>query len=266
MLLLKEITFSYDSAANQKKPLFDRLNLEVKKGSFFVLVGPLGSGKSTLVRLLLGLVKFQGGEYWFNGEKFTDKHRRYISAVFENVEEHFIGLSIEEDLSFSPRFLGFSEEETKKIVQRSMEQVRLKKPLTTLVDSLSAGEKQRLALAGALTKKPLLLVSDESTAYLDPQLRKRINQLFLKLKNRGVTIVHTTHLLEEALLSTEFGVLNKGKIKVFKPTELVTNPDYFSRLGLSVPNWFFKARDLIAQKQASLLSRHDFLELQCSIS
>lgn len=266
MLLLREIVFSYPSADDQK-PLFNKLSLKVEKGSFFVLLGPLGSGKSTLVRLLLGLVKFQQGEYWFNGEKFTDGHRRLISVVFENVDEHFIGLSIEEDLSFSPRFLGFSEEETKRVMREAMRRAELKKPLATPVDSLSAGEKQRLALAGALTKKPLLIVSDESTSYLDPQLRSKVNCLFLELKNRGVTVFHTTHLLEEALLSTQFGVLSGGKIELFKPSEVITNLDYFSNLGLSVPRWLLKARDLVVQrKQTSFLTRQDFLELLCSIS
>ncbi len=265
MLLLKEISFSY-SEADSQSPLFNKLNLEVKKGSFFVLMGPLGSGKSTLVRLLLGLVKFEQGEYWFNGETFTEEHRKLISVVFENVDDHFIGLSIEEDLSFSPRFLGFSQKETREVIKQALELVGLNKSPSTLIESLSAGEKQRLALAGALTKKPLLLISDESTAYLDPQLRLRINYLFLELKKQGVTLFHTTHLLEEALLSDQLGVLREGKIEVFKPVEILKNLEYFSKIGLSVPDWLFRARDWLGNKPSSLLTRQHFLELLCSTS
>lgn len=262
MLLLKEISFSYPEADSQKL-LFEGLNLKVEKGSLFVLLGPLGSGKSTLVRLLLGLVKFQRGEYWFNGEMFTEAHRKQISVVFESVEDHFIGLSIEEDLSFSPRFLGFSGEETQEVIKQALKLVGLNKPTSTFIESLSAGEKQRLALAGALTKKPLLLVSDESTAYLDPQLRVRINQLFLELKNQGVTLFHTTHLLEEAFLSDQLGVLKEGKIEIFNPADILTNLEYFREIGLSVPDWLFQARGQFGGKQFSLLNRQNFLELLC---
>lgn len=263
MLLLKEITLSY-SSADFSEPLFDELSLKVEKGSFFVLLGPLGSGKSTLVRLLLGLLEFQKGEYWFNGEEFNSEHRNLISVVFENVEDHFIGLSIEEDLSFSPRFLGFSEKETKEVIKQSLKLVGLDKPLSTLIESLSAGEKQRLALAGALTKKPLLLVSDESTAYLDPQLRVKINYLFLKLKKQGVTVFHTTHFLEEALLSDKLGVLKKGKIETFKPAEIFSNLDYFSEIGLSVPAWLFQARERARKNNLSFSTRQELLEQLCS--
>ncbi len=265
MLLLKEISFSYNPTGFQK-PLFDQLNLKVEKGSFFVLLGPLGSGKSTLVRLLLGLVNFEQGEYWFNGEKFSEKHRKLISVVFENVEDHFVGLSIEEDLSFSPRFLGFSPEETRMVIEEALKLVGLNKPLSTLIESLSAGEKQRLALAGALTKKPLLLVSDESTAYLDPQLRIKINQVFLKLKKKGLTIFHTTHFLEEAFLSDYLGILKEGKIEVFRPAEILLNLEYFSEIGVYVPRWLFRVRKQFGKESPFLLTRQSFLEVLCSMN
>ncbi len=265
MLLLKEIVFSYQPD-NSSTPLFNKLNLKVEKGSYFVLLGPLASGKSTLVRLLAGLVGFQEGEYWFNGEKFTDEHRRSIGVVFENVDDHFIGLTIEEDLSFSPRSLGFSEKETEMITKEALSRVGLNKTSNTPVESLSAGEKQRLAIAGALTKKPLILISDESTAYLDPHLKIKINQLFIELKKTGLTIFHTTHLLEEALLSDKVGVLEKGKIRTFRPAEILLNLDYLCSAGIHIPNWLFKAKELLPSITTSTLNRQFFLEYLCSIN
>jgi energy-coupling factor transporter ATPase len=235
---LKNVTFAYDRG---NEPAVRQLNLTISQGEFVVFAGLNGSGKSTLLRLINGLLIPQSGQVIFNGlhtclEKNLIKIRQQAGMVFQDPENQITSTIVEEDTAFGPENLSFSRERMETAVKEVLALTELTDLRHRSTSALSAGQQQRLALAGILAMSPDCLLLDEPTSMLNPGARHSFLTLIEKLqKERGMTIIMVSHRLEEILLAPRMIVINKGVIAGDgSPSELLKN-DNLNEWGLTPP-------------------------------
>ena len=200
----------------------DDISFEIKDNDFVGLIGHTGSGKSTLIQHLNGLLKPSSGEIIVNGFNITDKDlnlteiRKRVGIVFQYPEYQLFEETVEKDIAFGPGNLGLDEEEISKRVRKSMEAVGL--DYETYKDKspfdLSGGQKRRVAIAGVIAMNPEVLILDEPTAGLDPGGRDEIFNLIKKLhRDNNITIILSSHSMDDmAKLAQTIIVMNHGKI------------------------------------------------------
>ncbi len=240
--------------------------VELQSGQFAVVLGPLASGKTTLARLLAGLLEPTAGQVEVDDFVFpSPEARRRVFLLFENPDSQFVGVSLGEDVAFGPRSRGCSQKEVKEKVIDALKEVGLNYSLTTPLASLSGGEKQKASLAGALATSPRYLLSDEVTSYLDPAARKEMLALFKKLVEGGCGVLHFTHLFEETFQADKVGVLNKGRVNWLTREQFFLKEDFLKSVGLTVPPWFSIVKDVVG-KGSEVNSMDGFLEAVCSTS
>ena len=238
-----------------EKVAFNNVNIEINEGEFVALIGHTGSGKSTLIQHMNGLLKPTTGRIVVDGEditkdgvKLTDI-RKKVGLVFQYPEYQLFEETIEKDIEFGPRNLGLSDDEITKRVKRSMEMVGLdydtyrnKSPF-----DLSGGQKRRVAIAGVIAMEPKVLILDEPTAGLDPKGRDDILEQIKVLHDEyKMTIILVSHSMEDVgKLAERIIVMNKGEValegtpaKVFKEVETLEN------IGLAVPQVTYLMREL----------------------
>ncbi|MPQ42817.1 energy-coupling factor transporter ATPase [Clostridium tarantellae] len=238
-----------------EKIALDNINCEFKNGEFIVLIGHTGSGKSTLIQHLNGLLKATSGNIIVDGVNIYDKGiklneiRKKIGLVFQYPEYQLFEETIEKDIEFGPKNLGLSQEEITKRVKRAMDMVGLdyeiyrnKSPF-----DLSGGQKRRVAIAGVVAMEPKVLILDEPTAGLDPKGRDDILSQIKKLhKDYNMTIIMVSHSMEDvAKIADRVIVMNKGKIildgsvaNVFKEINIL------EEIGLAAPQVTYLVREL----------------------
>ncbi|WP_427340486.1 energy-coupling factor transporter ATPase [Caloranaerobacter sp. DY30410] len=253
-IVIKNLTHIYNPKSPFETKALDNINLEIAKGEFVGLIGHTGSGKSTLIQHLNGLLKPTSGKIFINDLDITSKDvslkeiRQKVGLVFQYAEYQLFEETVAKDIAFGPKNLGLSEDEIEKRVKESMEMVGL--DYEALKDrspfELSGGQKRRVAIAGILAMKPEILILDEPTAGLDPRGRDEILGQIKKLHEKyKITIILVSHSMEDiAKLVNRLIVMYKGKIVMNgTPREIFSKSDELEKLGLGIPQitYFMKA-------------------------
>jgi ABC-2 type transport system ATP-binding protein len=204
-----------------KQTVLQEINLEIHKGEIFGLLGPSGAGKTTLVKQLIGLDLPTNGEVYLFGKKMPSLDLIQGVGYMSQSDALYTELSAKENLEFFATLYGLKGKERKKRIDGVMEIVQLTEHLNKLVSQYSGGMKRRLSLAAALLHEPDLLILDEPTVGIDPVLRQSIWDSFYELKNKGKTLIVTTHVMDEAEKCDRLGLIRDGHlIAVGTPSEL----------------------------------------------
>lgn len=252
---VENLTYKYMPDTPFEKIAIDDVSLEILDGEFIGLIGHTGSGKSTLIQQLNGLLKPTSGKIFVDGVCITDKGtdlrkiRYKVGLVFQYPEHQLFEETVYKDIAFGPVNLGLSEDEVLKRVKRAMKIVGLgfeenkdKSPF-----DLSGGQKRRAAIAGVLAMEPNVLILDEPTAGLDPRGRDEILREIKNLHDAyKMTVILVSHSMEDvAKLADRLIVMYKGKnILTGTPREVFTQIDTLERIGLAVPQVTYFAREM----------------------
>jgi ABC-2 type transport system ATP-binding protein len=209
MLNIKNLTKYYG-----KNKVLNNFNLEINSGEIYGLLGGNGAGKTTTINLICGLLTYESGEILINNDKLSQKSK-YLLGVAPQENLLYNQLTCEENMAFFGKIYGLKGIQLKTAIYENLKAVNLLEKKEETVATLSGGMQRRLNIAVALIHNPLLLILDEPTTGLDIESRYEIWQLILGLKQLGMTILLTTHLLDEAeKLCDRIGIMKEGKIIV----------------------------------------------------
>ena len=243
---LKNLTHTYSEGSAFQATAIRDVNLTIEDGEFIAVVGHTGSGKSTLVQHLNGLLKPTGGQILIDGEDLNapgaDRRRirQKVGLVFQYPEYQLFEETVARDIAFGPKNLGLSAEETDARVRRAMAHVHLDydKYAERSPFELSGGQMRRVAIAGVLAMEPKVLILDEPTAGLDPRGRDRILGMVQELHARGgTTVIMVSHSMDDvARLATRLVVMSRGElVATGTPREIFRQVDMMESIGLGVP-------------------------------
>ncbi|MGT2742604.1 energy-coupling factor ABC transporter ATP-binding protein [Streptococcus plurextorum] len=238
MIDVKNVTFRYDE---QEQPTLNQVSFHVKRGEWLSIVGHNGSGKSTTVRLIDGLLEAESGEIWIDGQLLTEENvwaiRHKIGMVFQNPDNQFVGATVEDDVAFALENKGVPYEEMVARVNEALEMVGMSEFKTKEPARLSGGQKQRVAIAGVLAMKPDILILDEATSMLDPEGRLDLIKLMQKVRQeQDMTIISITHDLDEVALSDRVMVMKEGEVESYvTPVQLFARGKELVDIGLDSP-------------------------------
>lgn len=243
---IESVSFSYrsddGSGTEMLKPALDDATIRIPEGSYVAILGPNGSGKSTLAKIIDLLEIPDKGSVTVLGINSKDEERFWdirenCSYVFQNPDNQIVGTIVEEDVAFGPENIGVPNPELRERVDQALKYVGLTAYAKREAARLSGGQKQKLAIAGALAMKPRLLILDESTAMLDPISRDEFLGIVEKMhEERGITVVTITHDMTEASRCEYAYIIEKGKVtKSGRPSELFADTERIIRSGLELP-------------------------------
>lgn len=252
---IENLTHVYMPKTPFEKKALDDVNLVIEDGEFLALIGHTGSGKSTLIQHLNGLLEPTSGRILVDDIDLTNKEtkltdiRKKIGLVFQYPEYQLFEETIEKDIAFGPNNLGLSQEEVSDRVKKSMEMVGLDYETYKDVSpfDLSGGQKRRVAIAGVIAMEPKVLILDEPTAGLDPKGRDDIlEQIKILHEKYKMTIVLVSHSMEDVgKLAERIVVMNKGKVALMgKPAEIFKEVEILEDIGLAVPQVTYLMRAL----------------------
>ena len=235
---VKNLSFRY----KESQEYYDvkDITFHVKRGEWLSIVGHNGSGKSTTVRLIDGLLEAESGEIVINGQQLTEENvwsiRRQIGMVFQNPDNQFVGATVEDDVAFGLENQGLSRQEMKKRVEEALVLVGMLEFKKREPARLSGGQKQRVAIAGVVALRPAILILDEATSMLDPEGRRELIETVKGIrKDYDMTVISITHDLEEVAMSDRVLVMKKGSIEsTNSPRELFSRND-LDQIGLDDP-------------------------------
>ena len=267
---IENLTHIYMPKTPFEKKALDNITLDIKDGEFLALIGHTGSGKSTLIQHLNGLLEATSGSIIVDGMNITQKDvkladvRKKVGLVFQYPEYQLFEETIEKDIAFGPRNLGLNEKEISEKVKKSMEMVGLDYEMYKDISpfDLSGGQKRRVAIAGVIAMEPRVLILDEPTAGLDPKGRDDIlAQIKLLHENYNMTIILVSHSMEDVgKLAERVIVMNKGKIQLSgKPQEVFKEIEVLEAIGLAVPQVTYLMRAL---KERGLEVREDIFTVE----
>lgn len=238
MIELKNVSFRYDKTVEEYQ--IDTVSFHVKQGEWLSIVGHNGSGKSTVVRLIDGLLEAESGEIYVDGKQLTRETiweiRSKIGIVFQNPDNQFVGATVEDDVAFGLENQGIPREEMLQRVEKAIEQVGMLEFKDREPSRLSGGQKQRVAIAGIIALRPTIIILDEATSMLDPEGREDLITVMRELQKKfQLTIISITHDLTEIALSDRTLVFQKGKLESsMTPRELFSRND-LNEIGLDKP-------------------------------
>lgn len=235
---VKNLSFRY----KESQEYYDvkDITFHVKRGEWLSIVGHNGSGKSTTVRLIDGLLEAESGEIVIDGQRLTEENiwniRRQIGMVFQNPDNQFVGATVEDDVAFGLENQGLSRQEMKKRVEEALDLVGMLEFKKREPARLSGGQKQRVAIAGVVALRPAILILDEATSMLDPEGRRELIEIVKGIrKDYDMTVISITHDLEEVAMSDRVLVMKKGEIEsTSSPRELFSRND-LDQIGLDDP-------------------------------
>lgn len=235
---VKNLSFRYKE--NQNYYDVKDITFHVKRGEWLSIVGHNGSGKSTTVRLIDGLLEAESGEIVIDGQRLTEENvwkiRRQIGMVFQNPDNQFVGATVEDDVAFGLENQGLSRQEMKKRVEEALALVGMLDFKKREPARLSGGQKQRVAIAGVVALRPAILILDEAMSMLDPEGRRELIETVKGIrKDYDMTVISITHDLEEVAMSDRVLVMKKGEIEsTSSPRELFSRND-LDQIGLDDP-------------------------------
>lgn len=235
---LRHLTYRY-SDEEEEFALKD-VSFHVKQGEWLSIIGHNGSGKSTTVRLIDGLLEATSGEIRISGDILTAENiwekRRQIGMVFQNPDNQFVGATVEDDVAFGLENQGIPLDEMKQRVHEALEAVGMLDFKKREPARLSGGQKQRVALAGVIALRPDIMILDEATSMLDPDGRLELIRIVKEIKDKyNITVISITHDLEEVALSDRVIVMKQGQVEsTSTPASLFVRPD-LQELGLAQP-------------------------------
>ena len=245
ILEAKNLTYIYEEGTANEKGALEDVSLNIHEGEFLAIIGHTGSGKSTLIQHLNGLMKADSGAIYFNGEDIYAKEfsmpflRKHVGLVFQYPEHQLFETTVLQDVCFGPKNLGLSKDDMLEAAKKALKQVGLgedyyeKSPF-----ELSGGEKRRVAIAGVLAMNPEVLILDEPTAGLDPKGRDKIlNQLKKLQTERNIAIVLVSHSMEDVAKYAERLVVMSGGKKIYDGAcrEVFSHYKELEEIGLAAP-------------------------------
>lgn len=226
---VKNLKYKYNQ--EDERYTLNDVSFHVKQGEWLSIIGHNGSGKSTTVRLIDGLLEAESGDIYIDGDALTidnvwDK-RRLIGMVFQNPDNQFVGATVEDDVAFGLENQGIPLEEMRSRVDEALELVGMTDFKTREPARLSGGQKQRVAIAGVVALRPKIIILDEATSMLDPEGRLDLIKIVREIKDRhGMTVISITHDLDEVALSDRVIVMKNGRVEsISTPNELFMRED-----------------------------------------
>ncbi len=241
LIQFDQVTYRHPGTSLSGAPALNDLTVTIERGEWVAIVGANGSGKTTFARHCNALLLPTTGKVTIAGldtlePSYHTRIRSQVGMVFQNPEDQIISSVIEEDCAFGPENLGVPTKEIRERVSRSLKTVEMYEQRMRPPHLLSAGQMQRIALAGVLAMQPDCIIFDESTAMLDPRGRLEVLNTMRSLHERGTTVLFITHFMEEAGRANRVLVFNQGKI-VFddSPKTLFNNTDLLQKCGLEQP-------------------------------
>ena len=251
---LEKVSYIYEDNSDIKKPALIDIDLEIGEGEFIGIIGHTGSGKSTLIQHLNGLMEPTKGRVYFEGKNIHDDNydikslRGKVGLCFQYPEHQLFETTILEDVCFGPMNFGASKEEAVKAAKEALKDVGISEELFGKSPfELSGGQKRRVAIAGILAMKPEYFILDEPTAGLDPEGRVQLLELLKRLnQEQGITIILVSHSMEDiASYVDRMIVMNRGRLEFDGDKEEVfSHQEELEQMGLSVPFFRLLANDL----------------------
>lgn len=238
MIEVDELTFSY---GDTDKPALNKVSFHVKQGEWLSIIGHNGSGKSTTVRLIDGLLEPSSGSITIAGQPLSMANvwdlRQKIGMVFQNPDNQFVGATVEDDVAFGLENRGVPVEEMQVRVQEALALVGMTAFAKREPARLSGGQKQRVAIAGAIALRPDIIILDEATSMLDPEGRLELIRIIQDIRQTfDLTVISITHDLEEVALSDRVLVMKEGTIAFdVTPRDLFSMGHDLLSLGLDSP-------------------------------
>ena len=257
IIKIKNVSFSYPESDT---PAIDNISFNVKRGSWTSIIGHNGSGKSTIIRLINGLlVPDENGNpsIEVDGIKLTDdtvwEVRNRVGIVFQNPDNQFVGATVADDVAFGLENRGIPHSEMVKIVPEAIKAVGMSEYANSEPANLSGGQKQRVAIAGILAIKPKIIVLDEATSMLDPEGRNQILSIVQDMKDKyDLTVISITHDIDEANMADQVLVMNDGKLITQGSTKTVfSQVSLLKSIGLDVP-FFEQIKEKLQQDAIKL--------------
>ena len=232
MIKVENVSFKYKNCDNL---VLDNLNLKIKEGEVVAIVGQNGSGKSTIGKIISGILKIKQGNVFIDELKIKDKEaQRRVGIVFQNPENQIIFNNIYDELSFSLK--GLNKDEIENRIINSLRKVDMLDYKDRDLYSLSLGQKQRIMIAEVLAKKSKYIVLDEPTTMIDSQGKEKIYNIIKELKNEGYTIICITNLADEILIADRVLILKNGKIEhEIKKKDLIKKSSLLNENGIKAP-------------------------------
>ena len=237
------VSFAYESADEevQTQKVVDGFSLSIPEGQFVAVLGRNGCGKSTVAKLINGILVPVSGKITVDGMDTSDDSklidvRRTVGMVFQNPDNQIVATIVEDDVAFGPENLGVEPKEIRKRVDDALKAVGMYEFRDREPHKLSGGQKQRIAIAGIIAMQTKCIVMDEPTAMLDPQGRQEVMNTIEMLRERGITVVLITHYMDEAVKADRVIVMDDGEIvSDGTPREVFRDVNKIKSLGLDVP-------------------------------
>ncbi len=244
MIETRDLTYTYPAPEGETNlPALRDVSVQIEKGSFTVVLGHNGSGKSTFAKHLNAVLLPCGGAVYVDGmdtrdEKLLLEIRRRTGMVFQNPDNQIVANVVEEDVAFGPENLGVPTAEIRRRVDDALAAVGMEKFASHAPHLLSGGQKQRIAIAGILAMEPECIVLDEATAMLDPAGRREVIDTVLRLnREQGITVVLITHHMVEAERADRVIVMNDGEVAMDgMPRQVFSQVERLHELGLAAPD------------------------------
>ena len=234
---VSNLSFSYTEEGNT----IQDVSFSIPKGSYTTIIGHNGSGKSTIAKLIIGLLKAQSGTIRILGTELTPETvydlRSHVGIVFQNPDNQFIGSTVADDIAFGLENHCVPQEDMQALIEKSAASVGMSDFLQAEPTHLSGGQKQRVAIAGILAMTPDIIIFDESTSMLDPQGKASINAQIKRLHDeKNITILSITHDMEEVAQSQHVIVLNHGVVEMEgTPKEVFAQEAVLKKMQLDIP-------------------------------